>query len=91
MKLQTKAFLDQIIPFEQGGDRSGLKDVVAHFKKLNGEEGWGEWEVDQVERKNFLSSFFCSSGDSLKCNSSAGSTTLQFIKEKPTVDKVGSF
>ena len=25
-----------------------MKDVVAHFKKLNGAEGWGEWEVDQV-------------------------------------------
>ena len=68
-----------------------MKDVVAHFKKLNGEEGWGEWEVDQVEKKTFFLHFFCSSGDSLKCNSSAGSTTLQFIKEKPTVDKVGSF
>ena len=53
MKFQTKAYFrsDQIIPFEQGGGRSGLKDVVAHFKRLNGDEGWGEWEVDQVEKK----------------------------------------
>ena len=28
-----------------------MKDVVAHFKRLNGDEGWGEWEVDQVEKK----------------------------------------
>ena len=25
-----------------------MADVVAHFKKLNGAKGWGEWEVDQV-------------------------------------------
>ena len=25
-----------------------MNDVVAHFKKLNGAKGWGEWEVDQV-------------------------------------------
>ena len=35
-----------------------MKDVVAHFKKLNGEEGWGEWEVDQVERKLSFFIFF---------------------------------
>ena len=60
MELQTKEYFisDQIIPFEQGGGRSGLKDVVAHFKKLNGEEGWGEWEVDQVEKKTFFLHFF---------------------------------
>ena len=25
-----------------------MEDVVAHFKKVNGEENWGVWEVDQV-------------------------------------------
>ena len=48
MKLQTKAYFRSDY---QGGGRSGLKDVVAHFKSLNGDEGWGEWEVDQVEKK----------------------------------------
>ena len=32
----------------QFGGPTGMKDVVAHFKKLNGAKGWGEWEVDQV-------------------------------------------
>ena len=26
-----------------------MNEVVAHFKKLNGAKGWGEWEVDQVQ------------------------------------------
>ena len=55
MKLQTKAYFRSDY---QGGGRSGLKDVVAHFKRLNGEEGWGEWEVDQVEKKTFFLHFF---------------------------------
>lgn len=39
---------------QEGGGRSGLKDVVAHFKRLNGDEGWGEWEVDQVILSNAI-------------------------------------
>ena len=34
----------------QGGGPEGMKNVVAHFKKLNGAKGWGQWEVDQVHR-----------------------------------------
>ena len=33
----------------QGGGPEGMKNVVAHFKKLNGAKGWGQWEVDQVQ------------------------------------------
>ena len=35
-----------------------MKDVVAHFKKLNGATGWGEWEVDQVFDTFFFILFF---------------------------------
>ena len=43
----------------QEGGPKGLKELVEHFKEVNGETNWGKWEVDQV-----LSSFtilcFCS-------------------------------
>ena len=34
----------------QGGGPERMKNVVAHFKELNGAKGWGQWEVDQVHR-----------------------------------------
>ena len=43
-----------IIHSIKGGGPTGMKDVVAHFKKLNGAKGWGEWEVDQVKTILFL-------------------------------------
>ena len=42
--------------FSQGGGPTGMEEVVSHFKKLNGATGWGEWEVDQVQK--LPSSFF---------------------------------
>ena len=36
-----------------------MKDVVTHFKNLNGAKGWGEWEVDQVKTKPSNFSTFC--------------------------------
>jgi len=33
---------------QEFGGPTGMKDVVAHFKRLNGAKGWGQWEVDQV-------------------------------------------
>ena len=38
----------EIIYSAQAGGPTGMNEVVAHFKKLNGAKGWGEWEVDQV-------------------------------------------
>ena len=38
----------EVIHSAQAGGPTGMKDVVAHFKKVNGAKGWGEWEVDQV-------------------------------------------
>ena len=46
-----------IIHSIKGGGPTGMKDVVAHFKKLNGAKGWGEWEVDQA---NTILFFACS-------------------------------
>merc|ERR1719209_961541 len=34
--------------FKLAGGPAGMKDVITHFKNLNGAKGWGEWEVDQV-------------------------------------------
>ena len=38
----------EIIHSAQVGGPTGMKEVIAYFKKLNGAKGWGEWEVDQV-------------------------------------------
>ena len=38
-----------VMLFQEGGP-VGLPAVVAHFKELNGDTGWGKWEVDQVLR-----------------------------------------
>ena len=38
----------EVIYSAQVGGPTGMKDVVEHFKKVNGAKGWGEWEVDQV-------------------------------------------
>ena len=26
-----------------------MGEVISHYKAANGNEGWGEWEVDQVD------------------------------------------
>ena len=26
-----------------------MGELISHFKAANGNEGWGEWEVDQVD------------------------------------------
>ena len=26
-----------------------MGEVISHFKAVNGDDGWGEWEVDQVD------------------------------------------
>ena len=31
-----------------------MSEVISHFKAVNGEEGFGEWEVDQVDVKLFV-------------------------------------
>ena len=31
-----------------------MSEVISHFKAVNGDEGFGEWEVDQVDVKLFL-------------------------------------
>ena len=30
-----------------------MSEVISHFKAVNGDEGFGEWEVDQVDVKLF--------------------------------------
>ena len=30
-----------------------MSEVISHFKAVNGDEGFGEWEVDQVGAKLF--------------------------------------
>ena len=30
-----------------------MSEVIFHFKAVNGDEGFGEWEVDQVDVKLF--------------------------------------
>ena len=42
-----------MIHSSQAGGPTGMKDVVTHFKNLNGDKGWGEWEVDQVKQNLF--------------------------------------
>ena len=40
-----------------------MSEVISHFKAVNGDEGFGEWEVDQVDVKLFcqhvLTSHLC--------------------------------
>ena len=42
-----------MIHSSQAGGPTGMKEVVTHFKNLNGDKGWGEWEVDQVKQNLF--------------------------------------
>ena len=36
----------------QGGGPKEMGEVISHYKAVNGDEGFGEWEVDQVQLLN---------------------------------------
>jgi len=39
---------------QEGGGPKEMGEVISHYKAANGNEGWGEWEVDQIILSNAI-------------------------------------